>query len=112
MIIRLLGFIALISATMSSVNAQVAPSTVGGAGFALRDGDRVTFYGDSITEQREYTEFVEEYLLTRFPDWKVTFHNAGVSGDKVSGGWAGPIDLRLDRGVFAAHHNERCSTMH
>jgi lysophospholipase L1-like esterase len=103
LIIRLLGFIALISATMSSVNAQVAPSTVGGAGFALRDGDRVTFYGDSITEQREYTEFVEEYLLTRFPDWKVTFHNAGVSGDKVSGGWAGPIDLRLDRDVFAAH---------
>jgi hypothetical protein len=26
------------------------------AGFVLRDGDRVTFYGDSITEQREYTE--------------------------------------------------------
>jgi lysophospholipase L1-like esterase len=103
LIIRLLSFIVLISATMSTVNAQVAPSTVGGAGFALRDGDRVTFYGDSITEQREYTEFVEEYLLTRFPDWKVTFHNAGVGGDKVSGGWAGPIDLRLDRDVFAAH---------
>jgi lysophospholipase L1-like esterase len=71
------------------------------AGFALRDGDRVTFYGDSITEQRQYTEDVEEFVLTRYPAWKVSFHNAGVGGDKVSGGWAGPIDLRLDRDVFA-----------
>ena len=69
--------------------------------FALHDGDRVTFYGDSITEQRQYTEDVEEYVLTRYPDWKVSFHNAGVGGDKVSGGWGGPIDLRLDRDVFA-----------
>jgi lysophospholipase L1-like esterase len=71
------------------------------SGFALHDGDRVTFYGDSITEQRLYTEDVEEYVLTRYPAWKVSFHNAGVGGDKVSGGWAGPIDLRLDRDVFA-----------
>ena len=79
-------------------HAQSAPSN-----FALQDGDRVTFYGDSITEQREYTEDVEEYVVTRFPGWKVHFHNAGVSGDKVSGGWAGPVDLRLDRDVFAWH---------
>jgi lysophospholipase L1-like esterase len=71
--------------------------------FALRDGDRVTFYGDSITEQRQYTEDVEEYVLTRFPGWKVSFHNAGVGGDTVGGGWAGPIDLRLDRDVFTWH---------
>jgi lysophospholipase L1-like esterase len=71
--------------------------------FALHDGDRVTFYGDSITNQREYTEDVEEYVLTRYPSWKVSFHNAGVSGDTVSGGGAGPIDLRLDRDVFAWH---------
>src|ERR1017187_9457876 len=77
-------------------NAQTSSSN-----FALRDGDRVTFYGDSITEQREYTEDVEEYVLTRYPTWKVSFHNGAVGGDKVSGGWAGPIDLRLDRDVFA-----------
>jgi lysophospholipase L1-like esterase len=69
--------------------------------FALHDGDRITFYGDSITEQREYTEDVEAYMLTRYPTWKMSFHNAGVGGDRVSGGWAGPIDLRLDRDVFA-----------
>ncbi len=79
-------------------HSQGAPSN-----FALHDGDRVTFYGDSITEQREYTEDVEEYVLTRYPGWQVHFHNAGVGGDKVSGGWAGPINLRLDRDVFAWH---------
>jgi lysophospholipase L1-like esterase len=73
--------------------------------FALHDGDRVTFYGDSITEQREYTEDVELYVITRFPAWKVSFHNAGVGGDKVSGGGGGPVDLRLDRDVFAWHPN-------
>lgn len=77
---------------------SVAPQS---SNFSLHNGDRVTFYGDSITEQREYTEDVEEYVLTRFPGWKVSFHNAGVGGDRVSGGHAGPVDLRLDRDVFA-----------
>ena len=48
---------------------------------------------------------MEEYVLTRFPSWKVSFHNAGVGGDRVTGGGAGPIDLRLDRDVFAWHPN-------
>lgn len=81
--------------------AQTPVAHDSSAAFALHDGDRVTFYGDSITEQREYTEDIEEYVLTRFPQWKVSFHNAGVGGDKVSGGWAGPIDLRLTRDVYA-----------
>ena len=96
------GFVAqtfLLLACSGLVNGTQAQGTA--TGFALHDGDRVTFYGDSITEQREYTEDVEEYMLTRYPTWKVSFHNAGVGGDKVSGGWAGPIDLRLDRDVFA-----------
>jgi lysophospholipase L1-like esterase len=81
--------------------AAVAHSQGASSEFALHDGERVTFYGDSITEQREYTEDIEEYVVTRYPGWKVHFHNAGVGGDKVSGGWAGPVDLRLDRDVFA-----------
>jgi len=77
--------------------AQAAPP----AAFTLKDGDRVVFYGDSITEQREYTNDVEEFVLTRYPAWKVSFFNAGVGGDRVSGGWAGPVDLRLRRDVFS-----------
>jgi lysophospholipase L1-like esterase len=69
--------------------------------FALRDGDIVVFYGDSITEQRLYTADIENFLLTRYPGRKVEFINSGVGGDKVSGGWAGPVDMRLARDVFA-----------
>jgi lysophospholipase L1-like esterase len=70
------------------------------ADFAIADGDRVVFYGDSITAQRLYTTDIEIFVLTRFPDRKVSFFHSGVGGDKVSGGLDGPIDLRLHRDVF------------
>jgi lysophospholipase L1-like esterase len=69
--------------------------------FHLRDGDTVVFYGDSITDQRLYTTFTESYVLTRFPRLRVRFVHSGVGGDRVTGGWAGPIDLRLRRDVVA-----------
>jgi len=71
------------------------------SGFYLHDGDRVVFYGDSITDQRLYTTFIETYVVTRFPQLKVSFVDSGVGGDRVSGGWAGPIDVRLPRDVVA-----------
>jgi lysophospholipase L1-like esterase len=49
--------------------------------FFIHDGDRVVFLGDSITEQRLYTTYIEAYALTRFPDWKLTFRNVGWGGD-------------------------------
>jgi lysophospholipase L1-like esterase len=70
-------------------------------GFHLRDGDTVVFFSDSITNQRLYTVFTETYVLTRFPRMHVTFVHSGWSGDRVSGGFGGPIDLRLDCDVFA-----------
>ena len=71
------------------------------APFALRDGDRVVFYGDSITQDGGYSRFVEEYVRTRFPQWDLRFYNAGVGGDTVKGGWAGEVDVRLERDVIA-----------
>jgi lysophospholipase L1-like esterase len=69
--------------------------------FPLKDGDRVVFYGDSITDQRLYTTFTETYVVTRFPALRVWFVHSGVGGDRVTGGWAGGIDLRLRRDVIA-----------
>src|SRR6266478_3240345 len=69
--------------------------------FYLKDGDRVVFNGDSITDQRLYTTFTESYVLTRFPRLKVSFVHSGWGGDRVTGGGGGPIDLRLQRDVFA-----------
>jgi lysophospholipase L1-like esterase len=69
--------------------------------FALKDGDRVVFYGDSITDQRLYTTFAETFVVTRFPKLNVSFVHSGWGGDRVTGGGGGPIDLRLRRDVFA-----------
>jgi lysophospholipase L1-like esterase len=69
--------------------------------FYLKDGDRVVFYGDSITDQRLYTTFAETYAVTRFPKANVTFVHSGWGGDRVTGGGGGPVNVRLDRDVIA-----------
>ena len=69
--------------------------------FHLKDGDRVVFYGDSITDQRLYTTFAETFVVTRFPEKKITFVHSGWGGDRVTGGAGGGIDVRLQRDVFA-----------
>jgi lysophospholipase L1-like esterase len=51
------------------------------AEFAIRDGDRVVFLGDSITEQRLYTTYIEAYALARHPTWNLSFRNVGWGGD-------------------------------
>jgi lysophospholipase L1-like esterase len=66
----------------------------------LHDGDRVAFYGDSITAQRYYTRFMEDFILTRYPQMHVAFFNAGVPGDRISGGYTGDVTLRLNRDLF------------
>src|SRR3954471_12635492 len=70
------------------------------APFYLHDGDRVVFYGDSITDQRLYTTFIESYCVTRFPKKHFTFVHSGWGGDRVTGGGGGPIDVRLKRDVL------------
>jgi len=50
----------------------------------LQDGDTLVFLGDSITHQCLYTQYVEDYFYTRYPDRRILFHNAGVSGDKAA----------------------------
>jgi lysophospholipase L1-like esterase len=67
--------------------------------FYLHSGDRVTFYGDSITAQRYYTRDIQDFVETRYPKLQVTYHNAGVPGDKVTGGYAGDACTRVERDV-------------
>jgi len=77
---------------------SVAPSH--GQELVLHENDRVVFYGDSITAQRLYTRFVEDFILTRYPQLRVTFWNAGVPGDTVYGGYTGDLPTRMKRDVF------------
>ena len=80
--------------------AALFTAAVSAQTFALHDGDRVVFYGDSITDQRLYTTFAETYVVTRFPKLDVTFVHSGWGGDRVNGGGGGPIDVRLWRDVL------------
>jgi len=89
---RVLGFILLLTAPGLACAEEK---------FFLKAGDRVVFYGDSITDQRLYTSFAESFVLTRFPNMPVTFVHSGWGGDTVRGGGGGPIDLRLKRDVLA-----------
>lgn len=79
-------------------NAWAADNT-----FKLQNGDRVLFYGDSITDLRQYTSIIETYVATRYPNLDVNFVNSGWGGDTVNGGGGGPIDTRLQRDVFPYH---------
>jgi lysophospholipase L1-like esterase len=50
-------------------------------GFFLRDGDVYVIYGDSITDCSVYPRLLENYVLTRFPSWNITFYNFGWGCD-------------------------------
>ena len=65
------------------------------ADFPLRANDRVVFYGDSITEFRNYTRPFQDYVYARYPERHIRFFNAGWSGDKADNGLA-----RLSRDVL------------
>jgi len=52
-------------------------------GLGLKDGERFIFIGDSITHQCLYTQYVEDFFFTRYPDQKIAFRNAGISGDRA-----------------------------
>lgn len=66
-------------AVCGSVSAQAAD-------FFFKDGDVVVMIGDSITEQHLYSNYVEMWTVTRFPNWKLTFRNVGIGGDRSVGG--------------------------
>jgi lysophospholipase L1-like esterase len=71
-----------------------------GADFYLHPNDTVVFYGDSITDQRLYTTYVETFVVTRYPKLPIRFVHSGWGGDRVTGGGGGPIDDRLKRDVL------------
>lgn len=55
------------------------------AAFALKDGDRVVFLGNSLFENDLQYGYLELALTTRWPDRDVTYCNIGWTGDSVFG---------------------------
>ncbi|MEI6645910.1 MAG: GDSL-type esterase/lipase family protein [bacterium] len=49
------------------------------------DGERVLFLGDSITRGGGWYSMISLFYETRFPDRRITWLNAGISGDIAAG---------------------------
>ncbi len=55
------------------------------AEFTLHGGERVVFFGDSITQNGTYVVYVDAFLRTRFPEQRFDVINHGISSETVSG---------------------------
>ena len=53
--------------------------------FALKDGDRVVFVGNTLIEREQRYAYWETAFTSRYPDKNITFRNLGWSGDTVWG---------------------------
>jgi lysophospholipase L1-like esterase len=64
-----------------AVTCRLAPA----ADLALKSGDFVAIVGDSITEQKQYSVFMEDYLMMCQPAEHVRVAQFGWSGDTANG---------------------------
>ena len=79
---RLLAILLLVLILAVPSFGQEFKETLGAVDLA--DGDTLVFLGDSITHQCLYTQYVEDYFYTRYPNRRIHLHNAGVSGDQAN----------------------------
>jgi len=61
-------------------------STLPAQEFFFKKGDVIVVMGDSITEQRLYSNYLEIWSQTRFPSYNLVFRNVGIGGDTSGGG--------------------------
>jgi len=77
----------LVLVTGCTDRVRPTPSTKDMTGITLTTGDRVVFFGDSITEAGVqpggYVTLLQERAADRFPDGSVELLGAGISGNKV-----------------------------
>ena len=76
----------LFSTCLAIIASCVSSLPLAAEDFFFHDGDKVVMIGDSITEQHLYSSYVEMWVSTRFPAWKITFRNVGIGGDRSTGG--------------------------
>lgn len=57
----------------------------GGVG-RFAPGERIAFFGDSITHGGRYWAYLQLFAALRHPGWNVRCFNAGISGDTAGGG--------------------------
>jgi lysophospholipase L1-like esterase len=93
-------FLAVCFVCIALASSALAADTA----FFFHGGDRVVFLGDSITEQRLYTTYVEAYTVTRFPKQRFNFWNSGWGGDTS---WLRMRSHTDEKALFAAQADEQ-----
>ena len=81
------AFTVLFAAMSASAAEQVV---------TLKDNDVWVMAGDSITAQRQHTNFIEAYYRTRHPKLNLHFRNSGIGGNTT-----GSVRARFDYDVAA-----------
>jgi len=88
-----LAISALLTMSALSASAEDAPRP-------LKDGDRIVFLGDSITQggagPKGYVTMVRKALEKKHPEWKLEVIGAGISGNKVP-----DLQRRVERDVIS-----------
>jgi lysophospholipase L1-like esterase len=74
MLSRILAFAVVLIFVSQAAAAEPAVS------FSVKAGDVWVMAGDSITAQRQHSNFIEAFFRTRYPDLKLQFRNSGVGG--------------------------------
>ena len=69
-------------------------------------GERIAFFGDSITHGGRYVGYLQLFAALRHPGWDVRCYNTGVSGDTAAGGVR-----RWDWDVLGAYRPTRAFVM-
>lgn len=67
-----------------AVALLLVPAPSRSADFPLKDGDTWVLVGDSITAQKQHTNYVEAFCYARYPDRTFRFRNSGVGGDTIT----------------------------
>lgn len=83
MLNRLRNVVVVMSLVLASSVAMGQVGKPTSSSIDLQDGDVFVFAGDSITHQCLYTQYVEDFFYTRYPDRRIGFHNSGIGGDKA-----------------------------
>lgn len=73
----------LSAAAFVSFNLNAVDSS--NAGLAVKKNDMVAIVGDSITEQKRYSKFIEAYLLATRPDLGLRVIQLGWGGERAPG---------------------------
>src|SRR5437762_510070 len=63
--------------------AQCAAAEPPPSSFPLQDGDVWVMAGDSITAQKQHSNYFEAFCYARYPKMKFAFRNSGVGGHTI-----------------------------